>query len=311
MKIILKPSISLLLLLTALYCSLSSQELLLNGSFEDNPSPCPTWDCPHITPQCLPNWRKSHGTPNLISEMCGESTVFNNNYILTITDHRRGEGFFQGALSFVPGETYRVSVYLRAIDNSNHHGVVGVALYNGGDYDPQILPCQDPVGGPRRDVFINSTANFLNVWHHVTFTFVSMPGDDQYTQLMFYAGSSNLQDGETSIIHFDCASLINISCHENLIIVEPGYVIPGGNYMRSDYISISSTNPDGNLITTSPQDDVVFKAGNYIAINPGFISEVTQDGSFLCQIEPCSESQIQWTVISPRPNGCCTTPISQ
>jgi hypothetical protein len=140
------------------------QPYLVNGDFSqwDQTSKviggCSTSFYDHDGPQSMPNWKRSHGTPQAFYPP--DSKL---NYIYAFMWARKsgafkGEGIFAG-YNFLPNRTYKVAI--RAQSN-NVSGTLKVFATNG--LEEWSDECGDPLPSPTTSIPIGNISTLSNGW---------------------------------------------------------------------------------------------------------------------------------------------------
>jgi hypothetical protein len=256
--------------------SISTSGCLINGDFDQycgntvNIFGCPTFDA-----GCVPNWTRSHGTPQIMTP--GPAATDNLAYMWYAGSQSGGEGIF-ASYTFQRFQPYSVRVRLNA------PGTTGgsIFIYAANSMTQGALTnCGDPIPSVPSKSLIAQINEFNVGWKEYTFSFT--PSDNTYSQLWIYPFTTSSAQFDLYVDYiFPCPDTCNGTVYYN------NGVVPSGVTRAGNIFTGSSAGSGGSgLVTVSPTASTDLVASNQIQWLPDFNATVSS-GSFVSEIVPCN-----------------------
>lgn len=281
-------NIIILLLITV---SSRAQDIV-NGSFTQfgTPGCVPnSGTCATFSSSCVLNWRRTHGTPQVLQEGSGASTNYYM-YMWSQTDccSKWGEGV-AGGYNFEKNRPYKVIVTIRSGASTNAYtnrlklfAANGIAEYtgscgSGGSGLPGISSLQ-PIGESTFGIYASS-------WSDYSYTFTPT---DNYSQIWIYPWAeykSGYYPGQFNI-DIDNVRIIPDVCSPT-IYYNTG-TIPSGSLEYGNIYAGSSAGTGGSgIVGVSPTANTSMIAANEIVLLPELNIQVSSGYSFSASIRSC------------------------
>ena len=248
-----------------------AQPVMVNGEFLINNGNDLPLGCPTFSDGSMPNWRRTHGTPNLAGT--GGDDV--NMWSLP----GRGEGI-AGGFRFRRGIQYCIEIGITDADFPD--GAVFIYAVNG-------LPLANmlPVCGFPPPAVPSSAQLIYSGTMNIGQNFILYTPDDDYEELWIYPESFS-DPNETRIV-IDYVRFADI-CEVALYFTDGP--IPTGDYAALGIYAGSSFPPGGAMVTVNNiDDDVHFKAGEEVILAEDFLARgwIThkKEAVFVAEIVPC------------------------
>ena len=258
-----------------IYGNFSYGQRLVNGDFAFYCGTQSGGNCSTFENNCILNWQKSHGTPQLIAAI---PSFLNQIFMWATTpDYSRGEGIF-ASYNFTSGNVYTIKVRAAAGNSVPGelrlvaaNGMTGSTTY-GGDCG-SIIPT---VSGSHTITSTNLTQSF------VTYTWSWTPGSN-YSQIWIYPYYFSSEQFD---MYVDFVSIYPDSC-AGTVIYNSGAVDYGT--VRGAYIYAGSTAGTGGsgTVTIANNQTTSLYAINDIYLLPEFQATLSS-GEFSAQIVSCN-----------------------
>ncbi|HYF31096.1 MAG TPA: T9SS type A sorting domain-containing protein [Chitinophagaceae bacterium] len=278
-----KSYIALLLVLCTHY---SYSQCLLNPDFGEECGTHTTGTCGTFQNDCIHNWKKSHGTPDLI--LASPSGPGNVMHMWGKT--YSGEGVF-ALYNFVQGNTY--TIYVRAARaNNNINGELRIAATNDLVAQHQWnYTCDWGIPSPSSKQDITSTNLTTS---YVTYGWDFTPNAN-YSQFWIYP---YYFAGDQFDIYVDFVVICPNMC-TGTVYYNTGTAQPGTS--RGAYVKAGSSALSGGSGTVTITDGTTtrFAAINDVYLLPEFEASITS-GEFIAEIVSCS-TQIRTRPEPPLP----------
>lgn len=265
--------------------SKSYSQCLLNGDFSqfvnpNNTAPCNTGgDCPTFSNQCLTNWVRLYGTPQLVVPT-PSNTV--NNYIYMWQNKfygspNYGEGIL-GKYNFIAHQNYRIQIRISgyAHPGAATTGGLNISAANNLVESTSSHTCGDEYSPRGNPISANQLVN-TGAGNWQTFTYSYTP-DLPYSQITIspFSTSENQYDLNVDFINICPDNCNGITDYSTVVFIPTGYT-------RAGFIRASNGFTDGALATN-------FIAGREISLKPDFIAGATGSGYFHAAIGGCNSA---------------------
>lgn len=301
-----------LFLITSFSRLFSQSGNIVNGDFSQyvNPNntttPCNillptgcTHCCPSFSNQCLVNWNRLYGSPQLVVPTFSKTL---NNYIYMWvqtnyggTIRTEGEGIL-GGYNFVANQNYHVDIRVSAYSNPDYPGSIGgfnIFAANGliggtSEYCSDPIPVQPGPSITNGSIQVNTG---IGNWQVLNYSFTP---NAQFTQISIapfcirHDITSEKYDLNVDYINVypdNCTGTIN---YNNTTI---NTTIPTGP-TRAGYINVnnSATTVSSNLTTVSSSSTDLI-AGNAVDIKSPFDAQASGSGYFHAAIGGCNSAR--------------------
>lgn len=261
--------LSLLFTLSAEY---ARGQCLQNPDFADYCGTTLGPSCPYFDYPCVPNWSRSHGSPQIFP---GTPSSLNVAYMWA--DHQAGEGLFAG-YTFVPGKMYTLTIRANATGPSNG----SLRLYATNNLtEPVGTGCGGffPTLSPSQQIPVTLLVNQGWMEYSATFT-----ANNNYSQLLMYP--VGVLGGAQMNLYVDYVTLCPAEC-VGTITYNLG-IVPSGE-TRAKYIIAGSSAGGSGTVTIAPGTNTNFVAGTEISLVNEFSATVTGTGEFTAKIVVCND----------------------
>lgn len=258
----------------------------VNGDFESLRLGCSVPDSSAFqgNPPCATgSWFVSHGTPDIATNIGGNTTRFA--YMWTSKGTwATGEGLFIQCPTFRPEYTYTVSLSLYCPVTPPSNFIV--ALANGlvhRNYANSAIPT--PASS---SVVQNITGLPTNVWQTITFTFTP---SSTFQQLWFYP--RNYSGENFTYIYMD-----NVTISATPTLFNVSYNNFSGTPATTS--ALNSITAFGTSAATGTQQ-ITYRAGNYVRLRPNFRAQPSGSGFFHAYIQSSVSLDCVDNAIGPIP----------
>jgi hypothetical protein len=260
-------------------CLTLEAQLLSNGDFENNPSSCPSSSlCGNrINSTCVPNWHRSHGTPQLsIGNTTGTKYIWMTYHGSSAT----GEGIYYN-YNFTKDVEYRIC--FKAIPDSGTNctstGIGLIIKIANGVPETSVSgsTCFEaiPTATSEQTIYTNNSKE--TTWQEYETSFTPT---QNFSQLWIYPKGTSSCNFNVSVDEIS----IYKGCNK-LLVYNNNAVIPSGIHTNYKIIKAGSTN---NQITSSVSNaNVSLLAGEFVLLEPNFITSPNSGNFFLAAIQPC------------------------
>jgi Secretion system C-terminal sorting domain len=254
-----------------------AQNMVPNGDIELNCG-ANTGGCPTFTATCIPGWSRSHGTPqlNITSGNVGPSELAMWNAASGTST--TGEGVFATLTSPTPVRgKYELCFFYRVVAGSTGTGSL-VARFTTGLVAATGTTCGDPIPSPTTELVVHNSPVIAGGWQRVAVTTSSLSA---FTQLNVYPVANS-----TNVLWVEVDGFELNYCGTNLLATPSTIPMPSGLYARSGSITASSLSGTG-LVSADPSVSTTFRAGQYVLLEPNFVSTPNSGKYFLAEIGTC------------------------
>lgn len=230
------------------------------------------------------SWWVSHGTPSIYSKNGNnEAMLWSGKWNINEGDETvYGEGLSLNCYDFQAGKVYKMTLRLRTacdgpIENvfillSNEGKSIEVIkdLYYLSEYPEMTVENYTPFNFSDKQI-IWTKSNFLDPYYK-TYSFYFIP-QKMYNKLYIYPQTTN--HNLISYLYIDDAAFNEIEDNE---------IYKNTSDLPSETVRCNTIQTVGNVSILNGQD-VTFKAGNSILLNPGFATQL--GAKFKADISPC------------------------
>lgn len=274
--------ISLLFLLSSNY---GYGQCLVNGDFEQqfcNSSvhfgTCYTFDA-----GCVPNWTRSHGTPQIISLQNGKQFYSAYMWARTVNSTLQGEGLF-ASFDFLAHHAYKITVVAQA--HSTDVNIIGGFLLYGanGMIQSPLDGCGDAPPTVASSHLITTTTEYVpanSMWQ--TPYVISFTPDVDYHQIWIYPTTSSTTQYDLYVDY------VNVCPDCDGIITYNVGTVPTGN-TKAGFINVGSTAGSGGSGTVNVNSAATtsLQATTTIDFKREFHATIST-GKFSAKIIACSD----------------------
>lgn len=261
---------------------------IVNGSFTQfgDPNCVPnSGNCSTFTGDCVTNWKRSHGTPQIFQS--------GSNYYVWMwsqTDccSKWGEGVFAG-YTFEKNRQYKVLLNIESSGNSNMgtnrlklFAANGIGEYtgscNGGGTGLPNITSKQAIGET------TISGQWGTPWDDRNFTFTA---DENYTQLWIYPWAEYQVGGSGQFnISIDDIQIIPDVCTPT-IVYNTGTVPSGSLEYGNIYAGSSAGTGGSGTVNVASNANTSMIAANEIVFSPEFHAQVASGYTFSASIRPC------------------------
>lgn len=247
-------------------------QLLQNGDFEAAQN-CPSSPCNgRLTPNCCPNWHRSHGTARVVT-----SSGTNYCYMAySTTSNNTGEGVFYN-YNFVQGRSYRLCIDAKTIYFNCNQPAPGIVI-RAANGVPETssdgsVSCFEAIPNPTNSQVILTDNTTYSNWTEITVTFTA---NANYSQLWIYPQATDCEID----LSIDDVAVTDITCTP--LVIAGNQQVSAGIYNHHNTIIAG-----GQIVSIAPSANVEFWASDYVLLAPDFVSTPNIGNYFLAAIRPC------------------------
>ncbi|HVT84720.1 MAG TPA: T9SS type A sorting domain-containing protein [Chitinophagaceae bacterium] len=274
-----KATIISLLVFIFLFSNTSNAQCLENGDFAEFCGVQPS-GCPYFSYPCVPNWKRSHGTPQI---MVPDANPIDNLAYMWFANSNglRGEGIF-ASFTFRKNTSYIITIRLNATTAAS--GQTFLYAANNMTEGAITSTCGDPLPTVSSKELIGQINEYNLGWKIYTISFT--PTSD-YSQLWLYPYTTSASQFNLYVDYvFACPDTCT-----GTVIYNNGQVPVGDTKAGYIYAGSSAGTGGSGIVTVVPDQTTTFIAANEIDLLPDFTATVTS-GQFIAKIMGSCDSVI-------------------